>query len=784
MPISSSGRAVRALAASLLAIGLAGLAPRPGLAAPAAGDIAGTVQDSASGEPLQGSEVRVMRGSELVASAVTDQFGRFVIHHIAPGRYAVQARLIGYRPRSRDVVIADDGATTPLTFHLVTLPFGLQAVTVTAQAPIAVDTRSGDQVFKQNDYHGAPTNTTSQILQQSIVGAARAPTGEVHIRGQHAEYTYYVDGVPVPSGISGSMNELFDPSVVDRIDFQTGGWDAEYGNKNAAVVNVLTRIPAGGFQAELSSYAGSFDANGQGITLSGNAGRWGLFGSAARQASGMRLEPVMFDTATNDPINFHNRGEDLYAFGKVQFTPSSRDVLNLAVNRSRTRFGVPFDSTGGVVLDDHQQDINTFANLSWRHRFGGATTGAANGSELFVAAFVRHGSLTYAPGQADDPSFIFFPDTTPYNLSEDRSFDTYGAKVDYAWRPSPEAEVKVGTLASATRGRERFVTTAADGTHGPVSDSDLDGHDVGVYAQTALSPVEWLELRTGVRYDSHVAPFAGNQHQVSPRVKLSIFPNSANTVYAYYGRLFVPTNIEDLRAITEAADSGVVAAPTLPERDHFYEIGYIHRFPFGVVTKLSGYYKESSPGIDDNTVPGSAITTSVNLAKVHIRGIEGVIEVRPPGPLSGYVNLALNHAYGRGPITGGFFPTDIADVPGGWFDLDHDQRISAVASAVYSAHRFYVSATGIYGSGLTNGADITAPIGRGLLDFNRGIHVDPSVIVNAAAGYSLLVGRTVVRPQLYVDNVFDRKYLLKGAFFSGASVGRPRSVQLSVSVGL
>ncbi|MBX6332859.1 MAG: TonB-dependent receptor [Gemmatimonadaceae bacterium] len=401
-----------------------------------------------------------------------------------------------------------------------------------------------------------------------------------------------------------------------------------------------------------------------------------------------------------------------------------------------------------------------------------------------MAAFARHGSLTYTPGQADDPSFIFFPDTTPYNLSEDRSFDTYGAKVDYAWRPSPEVEVKVGTLASATRGRESFVTSAADGTHGPVSNSDLDGHDVGVYAQTALSPVEWLELRTGVRYDSHVAPFAGNQHQVSPRVKLSIFPNSANTVYAYYGRLFVPTNIEDLRAITEAADSGVVAAPTLPERDHFYEIGYIHRFPFGVVTKLSGYYKESSPGIDDNTVPGSAITTSVNLAKVYIRGIEGVIEVRPPGPLSGYVNLALNHAYGRGPITGGFFPTDVADVPGGWFDLDHDQRISAVASAVYSAHRFYVSATGIYGSGLTNGADITAPVGRGLLDFNRGIHVDPSVIVNAAAGYSLLVGRTVVRPQLYVDNVFDRKYLLKGAFFSGASVGRPRSVQLNVSVGL
>src|SRR2546425_13131074 len=98
------------------------------------------------------------------------------------------------------------------------------------------------------------------------------------------------------------------------------------------------------------------------------------------------------------------------------------------------------------------------------------------------------------------------------------------------------------------------------------------------------------ELRTGVRFDNHNAPFAGNQHQVSPRVKLSFFPDPANTFYAYYGRLFMPTNVEDLRAITSIADSGVVAEPTLPERDDFYEVGYVHRFPFGVVTKLSGYH--------------------------------------------------------------------------------------------------------------------------------------------------------------------------------------------------
>ena len=295
------------------------------------------------------------------------------------------------------------------------------------------------------------------------------------------------------------------------------------------------------------------------------------------------------------------------------------------------------------------------------------------------------------------------------------------------------------------------------------------------------SPSDRWELRTGVRFDNHHAPFAGDQNQVSPRVKLSFFPDPANTFWVYYGRLFIPTNVEDLRAITSAAQGGVAAAPTLPERDHFFEAGYVHRFPFGVVTKLSVYHKHSSPGIDDNTVPGSAIVTSVNIEQVRITGIEAVAEIRPRGPVSGYVNLALNHAYGFGQITGGFFPDQ---PPSGSFDLDHDQRISGLASVVYSSRGLYLSATGVYGSGLTNGNDPDSTYGTGLFDFNKSIKADPSFVLNASAGYTMALGGVVVRPQVYVENVLDNHYLLKGAFFSGASVGRPRSVQVRLNVGM
>jgi hypothetical protein len=778
------------LCAIVLAIPFMSAGARPASPKTVNADITGVVTDAVSGQPLPSAEVSIMLTTEVVANASTDAFGRYTVHNIAPGTYTVTARFLGFAPQSKPVTIAASSADLKVDFALDAVAISLQGVTVTASVPLAVDTRTGDQHFKQDQYHGAPTNTTSQILQQSIAGAARAPTGEVHIRGQHAEYTYYVDGVPVPAGISGSLNELFDPAVVNEIDFITGGWDAEYGNKNAAVVNITTRIPTGGLHYNLNGFAGNYNTYGQGLSASANSGKLGYFFSGSHQTTDMRKEPVILDPTTNEVENFHNHGEDWYGFGKIQFTPGQNDVFNLEGNLSQTKFQVPFDTTGNVQLDDNQRDINSFINLGWRHQFagpaysgGGSAANAGGAPELFLGLFYRHGGLEYAPGASDDPQFIFFPDTlTPYNIRENRNFNAYGLKADYSLHPAREMEIKFGTLSSLTRGHEDFSTLDASGNPGPASNSDLKGWDGSGYAQLAYSPIEKFEIRTGVRYDAHNAPFAGTQSQWSPRLRLNFFPNSANTIYLYYGRLFLPTNVEDLRAVTSVAQNGVATVPTLPERDHFYEAGYVHRFPFGLVSKFAGYYKQSSPGIDDNTVPGSNIVTSVNIAKAKITGIETVQEIRPPGPFSAYLNVALNHAYGNGPITGGFFPTD---EPTGFFDLDHDQRLSILGSATYSLRQAYASLTGTYGSGLTNGvdpADCNCSYGTGLLSFNKGIKVDPSFILGASTGISLPFGRALIRPEFYVDNIFNKKYLLKGAFFSGASVGRPRQFQFRVNI--
>ncbi|HEX4602321.1 MAG TPA: TonB-dependent receptor [Gemmatimonadales bacterium] len=789
-------RRYRHLGAAAIALGLlpigsalgqvgAEQSARPG--AQATVHVSGVIRDSATGRPITGATIDAHDSRVMVATGAADSTGHYTLSLPAQRTYALSVRRIGYEPARRTVTVTPADTSVTVDVALSPVATTLAAITVTAGAPVVVDIRSGIQTYQQRDAHVTPTTTTSQIVQQAVAGAARAPTGEVHIRGQHGEFTYYVDDIPVAAGISGSLNELFDPGVAARIDLQTGGWDAEYGNKSVAVIKVATRIPDGGLHWQAAGYGGSFGATGQTVTASTHAGALGMLLSLTHQETGMRREPLLQDPSTGAPLNFHNHGADEFVFGQLQYAPADRDRVTLDLNASRTSFEVPFDSSGGLVEDDREADVNAFVNLGWRHRFGDSPIGGANrapersaGSpELFTALYLRRGTLTYAPGTVDQPAFAFYPDTVRYTVSEDRSATTAGVKVDYTAPLGTDVTVKTGLDASLVSGREAFATRDSLRRAGPGVTAAVHGGDVGVYAQSMIAPSPHWEFRVGLRLDHHVAPLAGDRHQLSPRARVAYFPDAATSVWLYYGRLFVPANVEDFHVLAAAAQGGAAGLPTIPERDNYFEAGVVHRVAGGVVLKAAGYYRRDAPAVDDNTLPGTAVTTTVNIARVQVAGIEAVVELHPRGPLSGYVNAALSHASAHGPITGGFLPTAY---PAGWFDQDHDQRLSVVASGDYTARWGYVSATGICGSGLTNGHPDAAPNGTGLFAFNSRVKVAPSFILNASAGAQLHVGGVTLWPEVFVDNLFNLHYLLKGAFTSGPSVGRPRTVQLRLTV--
>ena len=354
--------------------------------------------------------------------------------------------------------------------------------------------------------------------------------------------------------------------------------------------------------------------------------------------------------------------------------------------------------------------------------------------------------MHYNPDPRDQPQFVFFPDVSDtFNISENRTANIYGAKVDYTVRPDDHLDVKIGTQSSITSGHEDFSAFNANGTLGPQSNSDLNGHDLGLYAQTAYTPLEWIELRTGLRWDQHQAPAIAAQSQLSPRVRLNFYPSTSTTLYGYYGRLFMPTNIEDLRAITQAAQGGEADQGTVPERDDFFEVGAIQRFPdAGMVTKLSHYHKSSNPGIDDNTVPGSNIVTDVNIEHVRIAGLEGVVEIQTERPGE---RLSERGAQPRVRLRSDH--RRILPRPSRRPERSISTTISVCRSSAVGRIRrtaFYLSGTAIYGSGLTNGVE---PDDLRLLSAGRACSISTAASMWRRArsstrqrGYAIILGKS------------------------------------------
>jgi TonB dependent receptor-like, beta-barrel/Carboxypeptidase regulatory-like domain len=745
-----------------------------------------TVYDADENVPIELARIALSQNGRYVTDAVTNPAGQARFRDIESGTYRITAWFVGYNTFVDTIAIDPAHTTYKIGLHVVKNS-QKEVVVVGEREPAVsnINPVTGNQVFEAETYHAPPTARMTTLIQQNLAGAARAPTGEVHIRGQHGEYTFYVDGVPIPLGVFGGLNEVVDPKVIDRITFIDGGWPAEYGGQMSAIINLSNRVPTGEFHLDASTYGGSYltpadtlgskvgelkavNSNGQALSMSDHLGKLGFFISGSRQETDRRI-----DTPT--PDIFHDHGFDYFTYGKFDYVFDDNDYLTANLNFGKTNTQVPYDSVEGIA-PDQQVTSNEFQTLSYYHTISSEIDHESN---LFIGAYAREGGLLYTPGSIDPPNFQFAGDTVDnYLLTENRSFTTIGIRQTFDQRLSHQFMYKAGINFSSTSGKEDFTSRDSMLNPGPTVLTNFTGSDFGIFAETEIHPLEWTSFEIGARYDQHISPDAPLQSQVSPRIRWNFLMGEFDNAYLYYGRLFMPTNIEGLRTIATNVSNTLV--PTLPERDNFYEAVYVHTFQFGLESKLAYFNKDGKPGIDDETVGNSAIKTSVNIQEVKTQGIEMGLSYRmPETPFSGYLNGALTHAYGLGLVSGGFLPYD---TDGDGTDLDHDQRLSISTGLNYQPQDWFVNLVGIYGSGLSNGND-DAVYKTGLFDFNTDAHTTPSWIFNIGAGFTYhLDGTSTLEPSLYIGNIFDHEHLIKGAYFSGASWEEPRNVVFKVAV--
>ena len=173
-----------------------------------------TVYDADEKIPIGLARVVLQRGREVIAQDVTNTAGQMWFRDIQPGSYTLTAWFVGYQIFTDSILISEDH--TSCTINLRPEGSQLEGVEVVGKRELGVssiDLRTGNQTFESETYHPPPTAQMTNLIQQNAMGAARAPTSEVHIRGQHGEFTYYIDGIPIPLGVFGGLNEVVDPKV-------------------------------------------------------------------------------------------------------------------------------------------------------------------------------------------------------------------------------------------------------------------------------------------------------------------------------------------------------------------------------------------------------------------------------------------------------------------------------------------------------------------------------------------------------------------------------------------
>ena len=611
----------------------------------------------------------------------------------------------------------------------------------------------GAQVIHLNATSNKSDQGFAHLITSSIAGAVAAPSGEFHVRGSHGQYTYYLDGAPLPESVSGSFSDLIDPKNIETLRVLTGGFPAQYGNNLAAVFDVSARAgqpgrPRGFAEQLLSGYRTSQST----IQFGGGAPRLQYYLSGVRNFTNRRL-----DSVTQDPL--HDAGADSVAFGKFDYEAGANDRIILDAARTDAYLQLPNDEARQAIgRDVTQREDGDFANLIWRHTQG------LNG--VTAALYTHQSRLRYTGDPAHDladASAASADGGTPANLPssafENRYANYIGLRTDAVTRVTAQHKVGYGFDISTVTGAENFILLNAvdngDGTTGvqTVNDSHaLSGGDRSAYLQDDWTPGRFL-VNYGVRYDIHKTDTTTSQ--LSPRLNLTYSLNGRDKLHAYYDRLFQPAPIEDIRRLDPNA------VPFKPERDNFYEVGYVHENG-GITTSLSGYYKTVQDVIDENIIAGTQIREPFNVQKGYVRGIEFAVDGSLTRDLSFYANYARSWARAAGDFTGGLAP---AGAPPGYFYEDHDQTHTASVGLAYAKHGLTVNLDGEYGSGFPYGQS-----DAGLPNFYR---VPAHFIFNLELGTRIGQGRFA----LSASNVLNHGYVIKQASpFSDREWGRGRTL--------
>ena len=680
-----------------------------------------------------------------------------------------------------------------------------EMITVTArldQARSALEPELGATV-----YHFGPSalgaipqgdNTPlSQVLLQAP-GVAQDSYGQIHVRGDHNEVQFRLDGVQLPEGLS-VFGQALETRFAHSLSLITGALPAQYGFDTAAVVDITTKSGTTDPGGEISIYGGARDYLQPSFLYGGHVGNVDYFitGDFLHDRVGIE-NPVGTFNAIHDLSN-QNHG-----IAHLSWVVDSDTRISLLAGMSNEFFQIPNNpgqtpslglSVEGVSnadssdLTEHQREITDFGILSLQKEIGVVS--------LQSSVFTRYSSLYYTPDPVGDLLFNGISQTAA------RSVLSTGAQTDASWHFNDHHTIRAGFQVIGERtvsSTDSAVLSAAgdggDNTNGaglasaiePSGGGDLAAGDTpfnvhdgggktgglyGLYLQDEWRILPRVTVNYGARFD--VVDEYTHENQVSPRVNVVWQATLSTTAHAGYSRYFIPPPFELVGGNTVSLFNGTSAAAEVTqdstvkaERDDYYDGGVTQVLIRGLQVGFDAYYKQARNLIDEGQFGAPIILSAFNYARGEVHGYE-LNSTFDRGPLSLYANLAWSRAIGKDIVSSqfDFSSGDLAYIANRWIHLDHDERWTGSGGAAYTLFQrtdlpARLSADLIVGSGLR--ADGSVPNGRALPGYYT---IDIAAVQSFKSGP--LRGTQL---RLDVINLLDRDYEIRDG--TGIGVGAPQ----------
>ena len=507
-----------------------------------AATIEGTLRNE-NGEVQPEEALILQNGTGIATRTKSDKNGHFAFRDIPVGTYTVEAVQNDNVLGSTMLTLKDD---TAFTQDVVLQSDQVMRVVVAKRREDVRNSLSpsaGTNAYKitEQSIDAMPqgANTSFDKVLGQAPGVAIDSYGQTHIRGEHANLQYRLNGILLPEGING-FGQVLDSQFIESSTLLDGALPAQYGYRTAGVVDIQAKS---GFEnaGQISMYGGSYGTLQPSIQYGGNVGNADYFMSTSHLSSDIGIENP---TSSAKAIHDHTDQDKQFSYMSYALSPYQR--VDIIAGNSTGHFQIPnnpnqatnytlvgvnsFDSS---QLNERQNESNQYAAIAWQVQHGEAI--------FQLAPYLRNSSLIFRPDIAGDLMF------NGIATDIDRSDLAVGLQGDGSYNLNNGHILRSGFSFQhdhAVTDNTSFVFETSGGVQSTftpetiVDNTQKDGVLYGIYLQDEWQLNSHMTVNYGARFD--VVDAYTNENQLSPRLGMVYKVDDATTLHAGYARYFTP----------------------------------------------------------------------------------------------------------------------------------------------------------------------------------------------------------------------------------------------------